>query len=50
MRTLMSGNPWYSLKKGSTQSVVEAAEAGELTSFWIARSPHAANGYLRRGL
>lgn len=33
MRTLMSGNPWYSLKKGSTQSVVEAAKAGELTSF-----------------
>lgn len=34
MRTLMSGNPWYSLKKGSTQSVVEAAEVGELTAFW----------------
>ena len=34
MRTLMSGNPWYAFKKGSTQSVFGAAKAGELSSFW----------------
>lgn len=34
MRTLMSGNEWYAFKKGSTQSLLGAAKAGELTSFW----------------
>lgn len=34
MRTLMSGNEWYAFKKGSTQSLIGAAKAGELTSFW----------------
>lgn len=34
MRTLMSGNPWYSLKKGSTQSLLGAIRAGEWDSFW----------------
>jgi FtsP/CotA-like multicopper oxidase with cupredoxin domain len=34
MRTLMSGNEWYAFKKGSTQSLIRAATAGELTSFW----------------
>lgn len=34
MRTLMSSNPWYAFKKGSTQSVFGAAKAGELKSFW----------------
>jgi len=33
MRTLMSGNEWYSLKKGSIQSVAGAIRAGELDSF-----------------
>lgn len=34
MRTLMSGNEWYSFKKGSIQSVVGAIEAGEWEAFW----------------
>lgn len=34
MRTLMSGNDWYEFKKGSIQSVMGAAKAGELKSFW----------------
>lgn len=34
MRTLMSGNEWYEFKKGSIQSVLGAAKAGELDSFW----------------
>jgi len=34
MRSLMSHNPWYAFKKGSTQSVFGAAKAGELGSFW----------------
>ncbi len=33
MRTLMSGNEWYALKKGSIQSVAGAIRAGELDSF-----------------
>lgn len=34
MRTLMSGNDWYELKKGSIQSVAGAVRAGEWKSFW----------------
>ncbi|HRQ87437.1 MAG TPA: multicopper oxidase domain-containing protein, partial [Bacteroidia bacterium] len=34
MRTLMSGNDWYEFKKGSIQSVLGAARAGELKAFW----------------
>ena len=34
MRTLMSGNDWYEFKKGSSQSLLGAAKAGELKSFW----------------
>lgn len=34
MRTLMSGNDWYEFKKGSTQSLLGAAKAGEWDAFW----------------
>lgn len=34
MRTLMSGNEWYSFRKGSTQSLVGALRAGEMEAFW----------------
>ncbi len=34
MRSLARGTDWYSLKKGSTQSLLGAAKAGELKNFW----------------
>lgn len=34
MRTLMSGNEWYSFKKGSMQSLTGAVAAGQWKSFW----------------
>ena len=34
MRTLMSGNEWYSLKKGNMQSIYGAMKAGELGEYF----------------
>ena len=34
MRTLMRGSDWYSIRKGTAQSVFGALKAGKLKDYW----------------